>query len=228
MTAWAPATRRVASAANALVSLGQLAGTRQTREIGNKSVLALSITVSQEKRRARLDSAAAKAPPEGTPVLIAVGANLAPPGLPSPLAGCEAAAAALGAIAGIALVSESPWYGSAAFPPSDQPDFINGVVLVSTALDPQTLLAALHRIEASFGRQRNFRNAARPLDLDIVDYGGRIDGSGPVLPHPRLHERLFVLRPLADIVPHWRHPVSGRRVDELIARADPATEARRL
>jgi 2-amino-4-hydroxy-6-hydroxymethyldihydropteridine diphosphokinase len=81
------------------------------------------------------------------------------------------------------------------------------------------LLALLQKVERAFGRRRAVRNEARPLDLDLLDYDGRIlDIPGLVLPHPRLHLRAFVLLPLRDVAPGWRHPVLGETVSELIAK----------
>jgi 2-amino-4-hydroxy-6-hydroxymethyldihydropteridine diphosphokinase len=92
---------------------------------------------------------------------------------------------------------------------------------VETALDPTALMAALHRIEDRFGRARRVRNAARTLDIDLIDYDGRVMNGPLILPHPRLTERAFVLLPLADVAPDWRHPVTGRSVAELIASLPP-------
>lgn len=68
-----------------------------------------------------------------------------------------------------------------------------------------------------YGRVRSARNAPRTLDLDILDYNGTVQSGPPELPHPRLHDRAFVLIPLRDVAPGWRHPVSGKPLDELIA-----------
>jgi 2-amino-4-hydroxy-6-hydroxymethyldihydropteridine diphosphokinase len=121
---------------------------------------------------------------------------------------------------GIAVAARSPWYETTPFPPSDQPRFVNGVAAVETRLAPGDLLAALHAIERGLGRVRTVPNAARTIDLDLLDYNGLIlDGpEPPILPHPRMGERDFVLRPLADIAPAWRHPVSDLSVGELLAR----------
>jgi 2-amino-4-hydroxy-6-hydroxymethyldihydropteridine diphosphokinase len=151
-------------------------------------------------------------------ILVALGANLPGPAGP-PLAQCEAALERL-RLAGIAVVARSPWYESTPWPPSEQPRFVNGVVAVATRLPPADLLAALHEVERALGRVRGVPNAARPIDLDLIDYDGlvREGAEPPVLPHPRLGDRDFVLRPLADIAPAWRHPVSGLTVGELLAR----------
>ena len=78
-------------------------------------------------------------------------------------------------------------------------------------------MSALEQTETQFGRKRSQKNAPRTLDLDLIDYEGRVEQGPPVLPHPRLGERGFVLVPLSDIAPGWRDPVSGRTVEELIA-----------
>jgi 2-amino-4-hydroxy-6-hydroxymethyldihydropteridine diphosphokinase len=155
-------------------------------------------------------------------VLIGIGANLPDRHGRQPRATCEAALRALPG-AGIVVTRRSRWYRSAPLPPSDQPWYVNGVVCVATALAPADLLAALHRIEATFGRLRPAPDAARPLDLDLLAYGARIvdHDNGLVLPHPRLHERAFVLAPLAEIAPSWRHPVSHCAVADLIAALPP-------
>lgn len=77
-------------------------------------------------------------------------------------------------------------------------------------------MRVLHDVEISFGRERGILNAARTLDLDLLDYEGRCEPGPPILPHPRLEGRAFVLLPLADVVPEWRHPGSGSRLRELI------------
>ena len=114
------------------------------------------------------------------------------------------------------LAATSAWYRTAPVPRSEQPDFINGVVLLTGGIEPATLLARLHAIEAEAGRVRSVPNAARVLDLDLLAAGGRvIDSPGLVLPHPRLAERAFVLYPLCDVAPGWRHPILGRTALEL-------------
>ncbi len=151
-------------------------------------------------------------------ILIALGANLPGPDGAPPRETCERALARLDA-AGVHPVAVSRWYRTPPDPPSDQPDFVNGVAAVETTLDPRALLTALHAVERAAGRVRTVRNAARTLDLDLIDYHGvvRNGADGLVLPHPRAHARLFVLCPLADVAPDWRHPVSRRSVSELIA-----------
>lgn len=127
------------------------------------------------------------------------------------------------AASGVAVLRRSPWYESAPVPRADdQPWYVNGVAQVATGLDPAALLARLQGIEREFGRVRSVANAPRTLDLDIVAYGARVAAAGaPLLPHPRMHERAFVLLPLRDLAPGWRHPVSGRPIADLIAVLGP-------
>lgn len=151
-----------------------------------------------------------------TGILIGIGANLVPDGYGSAREGCKAAIARLGG-ADIDVTAVSPWYETAPVPVSDQPWFNNAVIAAQTALPVDQALAALHRIESEFGRMRTVRNAARVLDLDLLDYGAAAyDRNGITVPHPRLHQRAFVLLPLRDVAPDYLHPVSGMSIDEMI------------
>jgi len=124
----------------------------------------------------------------------------------------------------VRLRARSRWYLSEPVPRADQPWFVNGVAALATDLDAAALLLLLQRIETRFGRVRGARNAARTLDLDLLDHDGKvIDTPSLILPHPRLHERRFVLVPLAEIAPCWRHPLLGLSVKELLSRI-PAEE----
>lgn len=152
-------------------------------------------------------------------IFVGLGANLPSPVHGTPL---DTLKAALGAIedAGIRIETASRWYESAPVPASDQPWFVNGVARVSVdgRATPETLLADLHRIEDAFGRERPEPNAPRILDLDLIAWKDRVCDGAPVLPHPRMHGRAFVLLPLAEVAPaDWRHPVSKRPLGELIA-----------
>ena len=158
-------------------------------------------------------------------ILIALGANLPSPA-GNPADTINAAFAAF-AVRSITIENQSGFYRSAAWPNPNDPPFINAVASVRTALSPADLLTALHAIESSFGRRRTEPNAPRTLDLDILDYDGRVEQGPPVLPHPRMESRAFVLLPLRDVAPDWRHPVSGRPISELIA-ALPPTDITRL
>ncbi|HUO93973.1 MAG TPA: 2-amino-4-hydroxy-6-hydroxymethyldihydropteridine diphosphokinase, partial [Rhizomicrobium sp.] len=111
----------------------------------------------------------------------------------------------------------SKFFITPAWPDPNDPSFVNAVARIRTDLAPKALLDVLHAVEAAFGRERGARNAPRPLDLDLIDYDGRVEDGPPELPHPRAAERGFVLIPLADIAPGWRHPVSGKTVETLIA-----------
>jgi 2-amino-4-hydroxy-6-hydroxymethyldihydropteridine diphosphokinase len=157
-----------------------------------------------------------------SPVLIGLGTNLPFGALAGP-ALIEAALSAIEA-AGVKIVRRSGFWRSAAWPPADppQPDFVNAAAAVDPgALGPEGLYAVLAEVERSFGRERRRRWAARTLDLDILDFRGLIQAGthGLKLPHPRMSERAFVLAPLAEIAPDWRHPVSGETVGALLARA---------
>jgi 2-amino-4-hydroxy-6-hydroxymethyldihydropteridine diphosphokinase len=152
------------------------------------------------------------------PILIGLGANLASPDHGPPVATLESALGALSA-QGLAIRARSRWWESAPVPISDQPWYVNGVVEVATDLPPEPLLGLLHRLESEFGRRRSVPNAPRILDLDLLAYGDLVRSGlePPLLPHPRMAERAFVLFPLAEICPHWRHPATGRSLEELIA-----------
>ncbi|MDE2229407.1 MAG: 2-amino-4-hydroxy-6-hydroxymethyldihydropteridine diphosphokinase [Alphaproteobacteria bacterium] len=156
-------------------------------------------------------------------ILIALGANL-PSEVGRPRATLEAAIASL-AQEGGEIVARSRIYQSAPVPNSDQPNYLNAVVAIKTRLDPVSLLALLNRLEVRFGRQRGEPNAARPLDLDLIAYDDVIRDAPPVLPHPRMHERAFVLLPMAEIAPGWRHPRLGLAIEELIRRLSAAERA---
>lgn len=156
-------------------------------------------------------------------IFVALGANLPSAEHGSPRATLEAALSLL-ALEHITILRRSSWWQSGPQPASEQPDFINGVVELDSVLSPAELLALLHRAESAFGRVRQQRWEARVLDLDLIDYRGLREAGqdgGPVLPHPRLAERLFVLLPLQEIAPDWRHPVSAAALPELIAAAHP-------
>lgn len=127
--------------------------------------------------------------------------------------------AALGAMArhGIEVVAVSPFYRSPAWPDPADPPYVNAVAAIRTRLLPGELLKALFAIEKSFGRVRKTKNEPRTLDVDLIDYAGLVtDTDLLMLPHPRMHERAFVLKPLSDIAPAWRHPDTGQGVTALL------------
>ena len=155
-------------------------------------------------------------------IVAALGSNLTG-GRASSVAVLEAALARFDAM-GLKMVSVSSFWRSASWPDPAKPDYINAVALVETRLDPAETLSALHRIEDEFGRQRSEPNAPRVLDLDLIAYGREVRDA-PALPHPRAADRLFVMGPLAEIAPGWRHPVLGKTAAELAALATVGKDA---
>lgn len=148
---------------------------------------------------------------------IALGSNLPFEGIESPLLLTRAVAALQEA--GLSVQARSSIWRTAAWPPeSGQPDYYNAVVALDAGdRSPQALYEILRGIETRFGRERRERWTARTLDLDIVAMAG-LSGTfgGVTLPHPRLHERAFVLAPLAEVAPEWRHPGLGQSAAELL------------
>ncbi len=152
-------------------------------------------------------------------ILIAFGANLPTGEYGAPADTLKAALERLAEDGDISVAAVSPFYETAPVPVSDQPWYVNGVARLETALNAHDLLARLHMVEAEFGRVRRERNEARAIDLDLVAYGNDllIEEGGIQVPHPRMHQRAFVLLPLRDIAPDWQHPQLHRSVDDLIS-----------
>lgn len=151
-------------------------------------------------------------------IFIGAGANLGHPSYGSPRQTLEAAFRDLG-WRGVSILGVSAWFRTAPVPASDQPWYQNAVIEVDTHLSADGLLATLHDVEQDFGRVRTVPNAPRVIDLDLLDFRGEIAPGGPgkaTLPHPRLASRAFVLRPLADLAPQWRHPVTGEPIQALL------------
>ena len=151
-------------------------------------------------------------------IYVGIGANLDHPNYGGPRETCGAALYSLNKD-NIHITGCSSWYRSTPIPASDQPDYINAVIRVETALEPRKLLNTLLDLELKFGRTRDAKNAARTLDLDLLDYQGQMMESetGLNLPHPRLTKRAFVLLPLAELDQNWRHPGSGLAISSLIS-----------
>ena len=155
-----------------------------------------------------------------TRAYVALGANLG-----EPVAHLRAAIADLDALPGTRVVARSSLYRSAPVGLVNQPDFINAVVAVDTALEALPLLRTLLAIEARHGRVRSVPNAPRTLDLDLLLYGEAVVGGAELtLPHPRMHERAFVLLPLLEIAPELLLPGLGAARGFLPAVAGQAIE----
>ena len=118
---------------------------------------------------------------------------------------------------GVKVCKKSAILSTAPFGKTDQPNFANAVAIVETQMEPENLLALLHEIEAKAGRVREERWGPRALDLDLLDYHGRVEAGPPSLPHPGIAERAFVLAPIAEIAPEWVHPLSGQSAAVLLA-----------
>jgi 2-amino-4-hydroxy-6-hydroxymethyldihydropteridine diphosphokinase len=153
-------------------------------------------------------------------ILVALGSNQSGPwGTPEQTV--ERALAELNS-GPIKLIRASSLIQTAAFGVINQPNFVNAIALIDTALSPHTLLRRLHMIERQAGRKRGRRWGPRTLDLDLIDYHGQqIKQKGQVqkaliLPHPGVAERLFVLVPIAEIAPGWKHPVNHKTAASMI------------
>ena len=155
---------------------------------------------------------------------MALGSNLA-----GGFGSCEALleqALARFPAAGLRVAARSRWWRSAAWPGPDDPEYRNGVAIVEASAGPREVIAALMSVEAALGRERGARNAPRTLDLDLIAHGHVVvDEPGLTLPHPRAHERLFVMGPLAEIAPGWRHPVLGSTAADLARSATVGSDA---
>jgi 2-amino-4-hydroxy-6-hydroxymethyldihydropteridine diphosphokinase len=162
-------------------------------------------------------------------ILVGLGANLPGHGGAPPRATLAWALGRVNALPGLAFRAVSRLWDSAPVPPSGQPRYLNAVAAYGGEAVPAVLLAGLNAIEAEAGRVRGERDAARALDLDLLDLNGLVrEGPPPVLPHPRMAARGFVLRPLAEVAPHWCHPVTGATVAALIAALPPDEDCRPL
>lgn len=160
--------------------------------------------------------------PDTVAAFVALGANLG-----DPARQVERAIDELASLPDTELVGRSSLYRSRAVGYVDQPDYVNAVAELQTRLAPRSMLARLLDIERRHGRERTFRDAPRTLDLDILLYDAlTLDEPGLRLPHPRMHERAFVLLPLAELAPDLDIPGKGP-LRRLLAEVD-TRQARRL
>ena len=160
-------------------------------------------------------------------VIVAIGGNVAGD-YGSSEALLEAALACF-AQAGLPVLCRSSWWTSVAWPDPTHNEYRNGVVLVETVQGPEATIQKLFSLERAFGRQRGAKNAPRTLDLDLIAYGRVVLASAHLtLPHPRAHERLFVMGPLAEIAADWRHPRLAFSAKELATQAWVGLDARPL
>ncbi|SOB94957.1 2-amino-4-hydroxy-6-hydroxymethyldihydropteridine diphosphokinase [Rhodobacter maris] len=177
-------------------------------------------------------------------ILIGLGSNL--PGAGGTPAQTLLKALGILAKSSLAVLAVSRFYRTPAFPAGSGPDYVNACARLAGPGSPEEILAALHRVEAALGRVRSTRWAARGIDLDLLGVGDavlpdaateaewrllplerqiQIAPEGLILPHPRLADRAFVLVPLAEIAPNWRHPVTGASVARMLAALDPGEKA---
>ena len=180
-----------------------------------------------------------------TQYIVAIGGNV--PGLNGSIqATLEAACKSLAEAPEVRRVGLAPWYRTPAFPPGSGPDFVNGAAIVEADIAAHAMLEILHQIEHALGRTRTDRWEPRICDLDLIaaeeqvlpdrstvqewmalDRGKAQTLVPPrlILPHPRMHERAFVLIPVRDVAPEWRHPILGTTVTEMIDRLEEGETA---
>ena len=118
---------------------------------------------------------------------------------------------------GIYFIKSSRFYETEPVPPSNYPNYINSVSIIETQLNPYELLDTLHDIEGIYGRERSFRNSPRTLDIDLLSFNNSIIKNRKIeIPHPRLHERGFIMIPLQEVAKDWKHPILNVSIRDLI------------
>ena len=166
-------------------------------------------------------------------IILGIGSNLPNPDIGPPRANCGAALEKLEKL-NISIVLRSPWYESQPVPESKQPWYVNGVIAVETFLAPFTLMERLLEVELDLGRRRAKSNGPRTIDLDILAYNDTVIDPPIInhlqlhIPHPRMHLRSFVMKPLCDISPNWQHPILGQSAEKLRNKLPPEQKIRRM
>ena len=168
-------------------------------------------------------------------ILIAIGANLSNVQFKRPRAACGAALEHLNKTKGITIKNRSHWYRTAPVPVSDQPWYVNAVIEIECTIPPLNLMQVLLDTEQQLGRIRSTANAPRIIDLDLLSYENKVmqcdqtaDHPALSVPHPRMHERAFVLFPLSDINRQWAHPITHKTVEKMIAELSPGQQTERM
>ena len=151
-------------------------------------------------------------------IIIGVGGNINSEDGSHPVIICNKAIGTLMEYS-IKVEKQSKWYNSEPIPKSNQPNFFNCIVFAKTELNENAVLKSLHKIEEKFGRKRDKINDPRSIDLDLIDYSGKIRcNKNIIIPHPRAHLRKFVMAPIAEINPEWIHPILKISVLEILKR----------
>ncbi|MEE2705199.1 MAG: 2-amino-4-hydroxy-6-hydroxymethyldihydropteridine diphosphokinase [Pseudomonadota bacterium] len=149
-------------------------------------------------------------------IIIAFGANLNSH-VGSPMVTIKSAISALQS-RGIIFVKYSRFFETTPVPPSNNRNYINSVAIIETQMNPYELLNACHEVELMYGRERSYKNSPRTIDIDILAYNNIVIKNRKIqIPHPRLHEREFVMIPLGEIAPNWKHPFLNISISELIS-----------
>ena len=160
-------------------------------------------------------------------ILVAIGSNLSSKEFGKPIDNCYEVLKVLSKM--FILKKKSSFYKSEPIPKSNQPWYVNGVIEIASSADPHKILEILLNIENSFGRQRKKKNESRVIDLDLLSYNDKlIETNSLVLPHPRMHLRNFVLKPILDIDPNWIHPLLKKTVKELIKEIDNIQKIKKI